>query len=89
MAVDLLESESGVTIAEIMAATGWQQHTVRGALAGAIVKKSGRAVSSKKVEGRGRVYRVDPKTTWATARSRSLQRHPPKGGAVRQSRSSR
>jgi len=61
--VDLLESEPGATIAEIMTATGWQQHTVRGALAGSITKKLGRSVSSEKIEGRGRVYRVDAPST--------------------------
>jgi hypothetical protein len=57
--VDLLESEAGATIAEIMAATGWQQHTVRGALAGSITKKLGRKVTSEKIEGRGRIYRAE------------------------------
>jgi hypothetical protein len=61
--VDLLESEAGATIAEIMTATGWQQHTVRGALAGAITKKLGRTVTSAKIEGRGRVYRAQLQTT--------------------------
>ncbi len=56
--VSLLESEAGGTIAEIMAATDWQQHTVRGALAGAITKKLGRILSSDKIEARGRVYRI-------------------------------
>lgn len=56
--VDMLEAEAGATIAEIMTATGWQQHTVRGALAGSITKKLGRTLSSEKVEGRGRVYRI-------------------------------
>lgn len=56
--VDLLESEAGATIVEIMTATTWQQHTVRGALAGSITKKLGRTLSSEKVEGRGRVYRI-------------------------------
>ena len=56
--MDLLEREAGATIAEIMTATGWQQHTVRGALAGSIAKKLGRTLSSDKVEGRGRVYRA-------------------------------
>ena len=56
--VDLLEGEAGATIAEIMAATSWQQHTVRGALAGSITKKLGRTLSSEKVEGRGRVYGI-------------------------------
>ncbi|WP_374433328.1 DUF3489 domain-containing protein [Tabrizicola sp.] len=56
--VELLEGENGATIAEIMAATNWQQHTVRGALAGSITKKLGRTLTSEKVEGRGRVYRI-------------------------------
>jgi Protein of unknown function (DUF3489) len=55
--IALLRSDSGATIAEIMAATGWLSHTVRGALAGAL-KKRGLIVSSDKVEGRGRVYRL-------------------------------
>jgi hypothetical protein len=56
--IALLESADGATIAEIMTATSWQQHTVRGALAGSITKKLGRTLSSEKVEGRGRVYRI-------------------------------
>lgn len=56
--IDLLEGDDGATIAEIMTATRWQQHTVRGALAGSITKKFGRTLSSEKIEGRGRVYRI-------------------------------
>jgi hypothetical protein len=56
--VALLEGAEGATIAEIMATTSWQQHTVRGALAGSITKKLGLTLSSEKVEGRGRVYRI-------------------------------
>ena len=56
--LQLLESEAGATIAEIMAATGWQQHTVRGALAGSITKKFARSLTSDKIDGRGRVYRT-------------------------------
>ena len=40
----------------VMAATGWQSHTVRGAMAGALKKKLGLEVTSEKIEGRGRVY---------------------------------
>jgi hypothetical protein len=54
----MLRSDSGATIAEIVAATGWQAHTVRGAFAGALKKRLGLEVTSKKVEGRGRVYRL-------------------------------
>ena len=56
--VEMLEGDAGATIADIMMATDWQQHTVRGALAGSITKKLGRTLSSDKVEGRGRVYRI-------------------------------
>jgi len=33
-------------------------HTVRGAIAGALKKKLGLAVTSEKIDGRGRVYRI-------------------------------
>jgi hypothetical protein len=58
MLIEMLRTESGATIEEIVAATGWQQHTVRGAIAGALKKKLGLAVTSEKVDGRGRVYRI-------------------------------
>ena len=38
--------------------TSWQNHTVRGAVAGALKKKLGLDVISEKIEGRGRVYRL-------------------------------
>lgn len=56
--VAMLRSPEGATIAEIVAATGWQPHTVRGALAGALRKKLGLEVTSEKIEDRGRVYRI-------------------------------
>ena len=55
----MLGHAEGATIDEIVAATGWQPHTVRGAFAGALKKRLGLSVASEKVEGRGRVYRVD------------------------------
>ncbi|AVW90679.1 DUF3489 domain-containing protein [Celeribacter baekdonensis] len=54
--IAMLRAPEGATIAEIMAATGWQSHTVRGAMSGALKKKLGLEVTSEKVEGRGRVY---------------------------------
>ena len=48
----------GATIAELQIVTGWQAHSVRGALSGTLRKKLGLAVTSEKVEGRGRVYRI-------------------------------
>jgi Protein of unknown function (DUF3489) len=59
--LDLLQRKGGATIAEMMKATGWQPHSVRGALSGALKKTLGLAVKSEKVEGRGRVYRIAPK----------------------------
>jgi len=56
--IEMLRRPEGTTIDEVMAATGWQAHTVRGAMAGALKKKLGLEVTSEKVEGRGRVYRL-------------------------------
>ena len=56
--IEMLRADGGATIEEIVAATGWQSHTVRGAMAGALKKKLGLEVTSDKVEGRGRVYRL-------------------------------
>jgi hypothetical protein len=58
--IAMLRSESGATIGEIMGATGWQSHTVRGALAGALKKRLGLEATSEKHEVRGRVYRLPP-----------------------------
>jgi hypothetical protein len=56
--IAMLRTPEGATIEEITTATGWQAHTVRGAIAGALKKKLGLDVTSEKVEGRGRVYRI-------------------------------
>lgn len=56
--IAMLRAPDGATIAEIMAATGWQSHTVRGAMSGALKKKLGLEVTSEKVEDRGRVYKL-------------------------------
>ena len=54
----MLKAPKGATLDEIVAAFAWQPHTVRGAIAGALKKKLGLEVTSQKVEGRGRVYRI-------------------------------
>ncbi len=56
--VAMLQQPEGASLDEIVAATGWQAHTVRGAIAGALKKKLGLTVTSDKIGGRGRVYRV-------------------------------
>jgi hypothetical protein len=53
----LLRRAEGATIADMQAATGWQPHSVRGALSGVVAKKLGHTVVSTKEE-RGRVYRI-------------------------------
>ena len=55
--IDLLKRPQGATVAEVMKATGWLPHTVRGMFAGALKKKHGLALVSAK-EQRGRVYRI-------------------------------
>jgi predicted nucleic acid-binding Zn ribbon protein len=55
--VDLLRRPEGATINVMMAATGWQAHSVRGAISGSIKKALGLEVASEKTEA-GRVYRI-------------------------------
>ena len=55
--IAMLQSPAGVTIAAIMKATGWQQHSVRGFLAGVVRKRLKLKLDSKKVDGQ-RVYQI-------------------------------
>ncbi len=56
--IDLLSRAKGATIAEAQKATGWQPHSVRGAISGSLKKKLGLPVTSEVVGRRGRVYRI-------------------------------
>jgi hypothetical protein len=56
--LDLLSQQEGATIEELQAATGWQQHSVRGFLAGAVKKKLGRTLLSEKPDVGPRRYRI-------------------------------
>ncbi len=56
--IDLLKRKKGATIEEIVAATGWQPHSVRGAISGALKKKLGLMVTSEKLGDGPRRYRI-------------------------------
>lgn len=45
-------------LAEMVEATGWQAHTVRGSISGALNKKLGLRITSENFEGRGTVYKT-------------------------------
>ena len=64
--VAMLRAPSGVTIDAMMHATGWQQHSVRGFLAGVVRKKFGFNLVSAATEG-GRLYRITDRTASGTA----------------------
>jgi len=56
--LELLRRPEGATLADLMSATGWQAHSVRGFLSGALGKKMGLAVESLKSASGSRVYRI-------------------------------
>jgi len=57
----LLRRRDGATIPEMMEASGWQQHSVRGFLAGTVKKKMSLALVSSKADGDVRRYRIAPR----------------------------
>jgi hypothetical protein len=57
--VAMLKTANGATLEEIMTKMGWQKHTVRGFMAGAM-KKAGYTVESFKSEAGARSYRINP-----------------------------
>src|SRR6202049_784754 len=55
--IAMLRRAEGATVDEVVSATGWQRHTVRGIFSGTLKKKLGLTLASVK-EKRGRVYRT-------------------------------
>ena len=65
--IAMLRTPPGATIATLMTATDWQQHSVRGFLAGVVRKKLGLNLVSEQTD-KGRVYRIkDGKASPAVA----------------------
>jgi len=71
--IAMLQSPAGATIAAMVKATGWQQHSVRGFLAGVVRKRLKLRMDSAKVEGT-RIYRL------ASGTSKKAAPRPPSAG---------
>jgi Protein of unknown function (DUF3489) len=66
--IEMLKRPEGATVEQIAAATGWQKHTIRGAISGALKKKLGLTVEATRIrevgpnktgaKGSSTVYRV-------------------------------
>ena len=81
----MLQSPTGATIAAMMKATGWQQHSVRGFLAGVVRKRLKLKLGSKKVDG-DRVYQIASGDSGKPGARQSKRRRPERH-AARQDRS--
>lgn len=57
----LLKRKNGASISEMTQATDWQQHSVRGAMAGSLKKKRGHTITSEK-DGGVRRYKIEAAT---------------------------
>lgn len=58
--VDLLSRKEGASITDICTATGWQTHSVRGAISGTVKRKLSLKVTAELSADRGRIYRIVP-----------------------------
>jgi len=56
--LDMLKRPDGVTLADIMSATAWQAHSVRGFISGSLGKKMGLTIESFKRPDGVRAYRL-------------------------------
>ena len=81
--IDMLKRPEGATVEQIAAATGWQHHTIRGAISGALKKKLGltveatrtREVGPNKTGAKGSSHRLpDRRAGLIRRRNRTLRR---------------
>src|ERR1700680_295171 len=70
--IAMLRTPAGATIASLVAATEWQQHSVRGFLAGVVRKKLGLNLVSEQTD-KGRVYRIRESKASSAAADRAKQ----------------
>ena len=56
--IQLLSRPEGATIDDMVAATGWQKHTIRSALSHALAKKRGYEIVSDKPQSEQRIYKI-------------------------------
>jgi hypothetical protein len=56
--IELLKRPDGATLNQLVQATGWQSHTVRGAMTRALKRKLGLTITSDKATGKERTYRI-------------------------------
>src|SRR6266481_1830586 len=70
--IAMLRTPAGATIASLVTATGWQQHSVRGFLAGVVRKKLGLNLVSEQTD-KGRVYRIKESKASSAAADRAKQ----------------
>ena len=70
--IAMLRRPTGTTIAAIMTVTDWQQHSVRGFLAGIVRKKLGLNLVSEQTD-KGRVYRIKDGKASSAAADRAKQ----------------
>jgi hypothetical protein len=56
--IEMLKRPEGATVEQIAEEMAWVRHTVRGVMAGALKKKLGLTITSEKVDGGSRTYRI-------------------------------
>jgi hypothetical protein len=70
--IAMLRTSAGATIASLVTATEWQQHSLRGFLAGVVRKKLGLNLVSEQTD-KGRVYRIRAGKGSPAAADRAIQ----------------